>query len=223
MMPRVLVGCESSGIVRDAFARIGCAAMSCDLLPSEAPGPHYQGDILELLDGPGMWDLVIVHPEYTKMTVSGNHVYAAGKPRHHERVEAVRWTEKLWSRCREKGKRVALENPVGVLPTMSCLPKPQYVQPYQFGEDASKKTALFLHGLPGLRGTKRVYGRMVEWPRGSGKWVERWANQTDSGQNKLSPGPDRWKDRSRTYHGIADAMAMQWGAILLVEAWGGGV
>ena len=91
---------------------------------------------------------------------------------------------------------------------MSCLPKPQYIQPYDFGDDASKKTGLFLHGLEKLKPTNRIKGRMVMW---NGKMVERWSNQTDSGQNKLGPSRDRWKIRSKTYSGIADAMAEQWG------------
>lgn len=199
----LLVMCETSGIVREAFRSRGLNAFSVDILESDDDSiNHFVGDVYEALDffEPRM---IIAHPPCTALCVAGNHVYAKGKPKHHERQEAVKWTEDLWFACLARAEKVCFENPVGVLFTQSRLPKPQYVQPYEFGEDASKKTGLFLHNLPRLEGTKRIQGRIV-----NGK--ERWSNQTDSGQNKLGPSEDRWKLRSKTYLGIAEAMAEQW-------------
>lgn len=210
MTYNVLIGMESSGTVRDAFRALGVAAISCDLLPTQADGPHMQCDIFEAVQSQ-RWDLIIAHPTCTKLCVSGNHVYAAGKPRHQERLDAVAWTEQLWQACKAQAAAVCFENPVGVLSTMSNLPKPAYVQPYDFGEDASKKTALFLHNLQPLKPTRRQPGRQVTY---KGKQFERWANQCNSGQNRLGPSADRWQVRSKTYKGIAEAMAHQWGWLL---------
>lgn len=208
----ILIGCEESGTVRDAFAKMGHDAASLDLLPTLSPGKHIQEDIIEYLESmpDNNFDLIGLHPECTKLCVSGNHVYAAGKPKHQMRLDQVKWVENLWDLAKRKSKSVYLENPVGVLPSLSNLPKPQYIQPFEFGEDASKKTALFLHNLPKLVPSNRFQGRIVEFPKGSGKMVERWSNQTDSGQNKLGPSEDRWKERSKTYQGIADQMSIQW-------------
>lgn len=187
---KVLVGCEFSGIVRDAFIRKGHDAMSCDLLPTESEGPHYVGDIFNIIDEG--WDLAIFHPPCTAICTSGNRYYANTE----ERLAGIAFVELLWSADIDK---ICIENPVGVLSTMSTLGKPtQYIQPWQFGHDASKKTGLWLKGLPKLTST------LIQIK-------ERYANQTPSGQSKLSPSKDRWKLRSRTYFGIADAMANQWG------------
>lgn len=195
---RVLIACETSGRVRDAFIAAGHNAWSCDLLPSDQPTyRHLQQDVETLL-APGMWDLIVMHPPCTALSVSGNAHYAKGKPKYAERIQSIEWTLALWQRACEVCPRVALENPVGVLP----IPATQYVQPWQFGEPESKRTGLWLHGLPLLAETNRLP------PPASG----RWENQTPSGQNKLGPSADRWKVRSRTYQGIADAMASQWGA-----------
>lgn len=203
---RVLVGCEYSGRVRDAFAARGHDAWSCDIEePSETPGNHVKGDVLSLL-GDG-WDLAVFHPPCTYLTVSGLHWNTRDPLRAAKTDLSVAFVRELMD---APIPRIALENPVGCLSTKIKKPS-QTVQPYEFGEDASKKTCLWLKGLPLLHGTERVSGRMVEWPRGSGRWVERWGNQTDSGQNKLAPSATRWKDRSRTYLGIAAAMAAQWG------------
>lgn len=209
----ILIGCEESGVVRNSFSELGHYSISLDLLPSLTPGHHIIQDIVEYLESvpDNSFDIVGLHPECTKICVSGNHVYAAGKPKHQMRLDQVKWVDYLWGLAKRKSKAVYLENPVGVLPTMSNLPRPQYIQPYEFGEDASKKTALFLHNLPKLISSRRFIGRVVEYPKGSGKMVERWSNQTDSGQNKLGPSDDRWKERSKTYTGIAKAMAEQWG------------
>ena len=200
----VLIGFEESGVVREAFRNMGHNAWSCDIQPARDGSPyHIHADIYAGLHYM-KWDLIILHPECTKITVAGNHVYAKGKPKYNERLAAIKYTEKLWYDAIDLCEKVCLENPQGVLHTNTDLPKPQYIQPNEFGEDASKKTGLTLHNLPKLRPTKKIKGRMVDG-------VERFSNQTDSGQNKLGPSPTRARDRSKTYQGIADAMAEQWG------------
>ena len=199
--------------------------MSCDLLPTDKTGPHYQGDIFDITHHG--WDLIIAHPPCTYLTCSAEWAYSdlpitiKGKPknldpnklygpaRRQAREEAIEFFERLMSLPIKK--KVA-ENPVGVLSTRYGKPS-QIIQPYDFGEDASKKTCLWLQGVEPLVAdpSKRCHGRKVEWPRGSGKIVERWSNQTDSGQSNLTPSSDRWKTRSDTYRGIADAMAESWG------------
>ena len=194
---RVLIACESSGAVRDAFRARGHFAMSCDLLPSEQPGPHHQGDVRELLGQE--WDLLIAHPPCTYLSVSGRHWTTRGLRDPKLTEDALDFVRLFMNAPIE---RVAIENPVSVI--SSRIRKPdQIIQPYQFGHDASKKTCLWLKGLPLLKPTQMVEPRIV-----NGK--QRWGNQTDSGQNKLPPSKDRWKLRSKTYKGIADAMAAQW-------------
>lgn len=216
---RVLIACESSGRTRDAFIARGHDAMSCDFLPTTQPGPHYQGDCLDVLDGG--WDLMIAHPTCTYLTGSAEWAYGdgpyhqkvkpttlVGKARRDARKEAVEFVLRL---RKAPIKNIVIENPVGHL--SSVLGKAtQTIQPYWFGDDASKKTCLWVTGdLPLLKITNRFPGRIVEYPKGSGKMVERWSNQTDSGQNKLTPSDDRWSVRSATYPGFANAMAEQWG------------
>lgn len=195
---RVLIACESSGTVRDAFIRAGHDAMSCDLLESQAPGPHYTGNVLDVLyDG---WDLLIAHPPCTYLSVSGMHWTTRGLRDPKLTEDALAFVQLLMNAPIEK---VVIENPVSII--SSRIRKPdQIIQPYQFGHDASKKTCLWLKGVQPLRHTQYVPPRMV-----NGK--PRWDNQTDSGQNKLPPTADRWRLRSKTYEGIADAMASQWG------------
>lgn len=199
---------------------MGHNAWSCDLKPAEDQAEHHiPMDVFHVLmhpagwcNGATKWDLFICHPDCTALTVAGNHVYAAGKPKHQERLRAIQWTGQLWECALRYAVRVAFENPQGVLSTRSVMGKAsQYIQPYDFGEDASKKTGLWLHNLPLLVPTIRCNGRWVEYPPGSGKLVERWANQTDSGQNRLGPSEQRATDRARTYPGIADAITNQWG------------
>lgn len=211
---RVLVACERSGKVRDQFRARGCNAWSCDLLPQEGEGPHLIEDVLRRLtccpDNHGRWDMMIAHPPCTYVSGSGWHWTVRGLRDRKLTDEAIRFAEALWD---APIARICIENPVGMLSTLSKLGKPtQIVQPYEFGDDASKKTCLWLKGLPPLvkDPAKRFPGRWVEWPKGSGKMVERWSNQTDSGQNKLPPSDDRWMERARTYTGIAEAMADQW-------------
>lgn len=219
---RVLIACEYSGRTRDAFIRAGLDAMSCDLLPTEVPGPHHQGDVREILDDG--WDMLIAHPDCTYLTNSAEWAYGDGP--YHQKVKPETLVGAARREAREQALAFvrellaapilhkAIENPRGVIGSR-IRPASQYIQPFEYGHDASKITGLWLENLPTLRATCRVPGRKVEWPRGSGKIVERWANQTDSGQNKLTPSPDRWKDRARTYQGWSDAMAEQWGSFLL--------
>ena len=194
---KVLIACESSGTVRDAFIRAGHDAMSCDMLPTEKTGPHYQGDVRDVL-GDG-WDLLIGHPPCTYLSVSGMHWTTRGLRDPQLTEDALAFARLLMD---APIARIAIENPVSII--SSRIRKPdQIIQPYHFGHDASKKTCLWLKGLPPLRPTAFVEPRIVD-----GK--PRWANQTDSGQNKLPPSADRWRMRSKTYQGIADAMAAQW-------------
>jgi hypothetical protein len=214
---KILIACEYSGTVRDAFIERGHDAMSCDLLPTEKPGPHYQGDVFDIIeDG---WDMMICHPPCTYLSSSGLHWNARGamvdgRPRHELTHEAMLFVLNLMGEgfVAHGIPRIALENPIGCISTQFRKPD-QIIQPWHFGDDASKATCLWLKGLPLLDNTdnsKWKPGRIVGEDR-NGRTVVRWANQTDSGQNKLAPSPDRWKDRSRTYQGIANAMAEQWG------------
>jgi hypothetical protein len=200
---RVLVACEYSGTVRNAFIRAGHYAASCDLLPSESPlGDHYQCDVLELLDHG--WDLMIAHPPCTDLAVSGA-AHFAKKQASGSQAAALDFVRQL---LEAPIPRIALENPVSII--SSRIRKPdQIIQPYNFGHDASKQTCLWLKGLPPLVPTEYVEPRLVTTP--SGKIAKRWANQCDNyGHDKLPPSPDRWKLRSATYKGIAEAMAQQW-------------
>ena len=182
----VLIGCEYSGRVRDAFISKGHDAVSCDLLPTDAQGPHIQGDVMQAIRS-RQWDLIIMHPPCTALAVSGNRWYGKGMPKQDERLKAIRWTMALWELAKHHSDRVCMENPVGVLP----MPPTQYIQPWQFGHGETKKTGLWLHNLPPLVPTNVVEGREQRiW--------------------KLPPSADRWKIRSETYKGIAEAMADQW-------------
>lgn len=184
---RVLVACEFSGVVRDAFAARGHDAWSNDLLDTERPGQHIIGDCLPVIRGGG-WDLIVMHPPCTALAVSGNRWYGTGMPHHAKRIAAVEWTMALWQAAWQSCPRVCMENPVGVLP----IKPTQYVQPWQFGHGETKRTGLWLHGLPPLVPTDVVEGR-------EGRvW-------------KMPPSETRWMERSRTFTGIADAMAVQWG------------
>ena len=179
---RVLVACEFSGIVRDAFAALGHDAGSCDLLPSERPGQHIQGDVLAVLaDG---WDLMVAHPPCTHLAVSGARYFARKQC---EQAEALDFVRALLG---APIPRICLENPVSVISTRIRRPD-QIVQPWQFGHPETKATCLWLHGLPKLTPTDVVPGRAARIHR-------------------MPPSPDRWKERSRTYTGIAEAMASQW-------------
>lgn len=197
---KVLVACEYSGRVRDAFLAQGHQAMSCDLLPTDSPGPHYQGDVMDIIaDG---WDLMVAHPPCTYLSVSGMHWTTRGLRDPKLTEDALGFVRLLMDAPIE---RIAVENPISVI--SSRIRKPdQIVNPYEFGHDASKKTCLWLKNLPPLRPTQMIEPRIV-----NGR--PRWGNQTASGQNKLAPSADRWKIRSETYEGIAKAMAAQWGGV----------
>ena len=194
----VLVGCEFSGVVRDAFRRKGHNAISCDLLPTEAPGPHHQGDIYEMLDH--KWDMIIIHPDCTAVCNAGNRHYGKGKEFYYERLASVEWIKKLWRKCRLMCPKICFENPAGVLPALAGLPVPHFVQPYWFGHPEQKRTGLYLHGLPELVPTDMVYEEMMALPRHKREAVF-----------YMGPSADRWKLRATTYWGIGDAMAKQWG------------
>jgi len=199
---RVLVGCEYSGIVRDAFRARGHDAWSCDLLPSEAdPRWHIQGDVLAVLDD--TWDLAIFHPPCTYLSSSGMHWTTRGLRDPQLTEDALVFVSALLA---APIPRIALENPIGCISTRIRKPD-QIIQPWWFGDDASKKTCLWLKNLPMLQETNRL----------PGDDKTRRANQTPSGQNKLGPSPTRWKVRSATYPGIANAMADQWGQLKEVK------
>ena len=193
----ILIACEYSGTVRDAFIRAGHDAMSCDLLPTDVPGPHYQGDVFDIINNG--WDMMIAHPPCTYLSVSGMHWTTRGLRDPQLTEDALEFVTRLMA---APIARIAVENPISVI--SSRIRKPdQIINPWQFGHDASKRTCLWLKNLPLLTPTDIVEPRIV-----NGK--KRWANQTDSGQNRLPPSEDRWKIRSETYTGIAQAMAEQW-------------
>lgn len=190
---RVLVACEYSGRVREAFRKLGHEAWSCDLLPADDKSPyHIQGDVLEIL-GQG-WDLMIAHPPCTYLASSGLHWNKRIAGRQAKTEAALEFIQQLMNAPIEC---IAIENPVGAISTAIRKPE-QIIQPWQFGEDASKTTCLWLKNLPRLEPTEIIK-------------KARYANQTPSGQNKLGPSKDRWKIRSITYQGIANAFADQWG------------
>ena len=181
---RVLVACEYSGRVRDAFAARGHDAVSCDLLPTERPGPHYLGPVEDVLaDG---WDLMIAHPPCTHLAVSGARHFAAKRADGRQQA-ALAFVQMLMDAPIE---RLCIENPVSIISTQIRKPD-QIIQPWQFGHGEVKATCLWLSNLPKLTPTNCVAGRE---PR----------------VFRMAPGPNRWKDRSRTFQGVADAMAEQW-------------
>lgn len=198
---RWLIACETSGLVRDALRARGHDAVSCDLKPSQRPGPHIQGDAREALQQ--QWDGLIAFPEFRYLTVSGMHWTRRGLRDPQLTEDAVEFAG-LFFNAPIKFKCV--ENSVGILSTRFRKPD-QTVQPYQFGHDASKRTCLWLWNLSRLTPTKFIEPRYVD-----GR--PRWANQTDSGQNKLAPSDHRSADRAETFPGIADAMGAQWAAFL---------
>lgn len=185
---RVLVACEFSGVVRDAFLARGHDAMSCDLLPTERPGPHYHGDLFDVIDYP--WDLAIFHPECTHTAVSGARHFAAKRMDGRQQA-AISFFFRIDRRAQHIPRR-CYEQPVSIMSTM-FRPPTQTIQPWMFGHGETKATCLWLIGLPNLVPTAIVEGR-------------------DARVHRMPPSEDRWKERSRTYQGIADAMAQQWGA-----------
>lgn len=220
-----MIACETSGMTRKAFEELGHNAWSCDLLPSADNSPkHLVGDMFSIVPEHGPWDIIIAHPDCTYLTSSAEWAYGDGP--YHQKVKPGTLVGAKRRAARKKAiqdvqiiiswytrgltKALVIENPKGALSTAIRKPD-QIVQPYEFGDDASKGTCLWEYGVAPLVPTRRAKGRIVEWPRGSRKMVERWANQTDSGQNNLTPGKDRWQVRSKTYPGISNAFAAQWG------------
>ncbi len=182
---KILVACEYSGTVRDAFIRAGHYAASCDLLPSESPlGDHYQGNVMDILDHG--WDLMIAHPPCTHLAVSGARHFAA-KQASGVQQEALAFVQQLLDAPIAK---IALENPISIISSRICKPD-QIIQPWQFGHGETKATCLWLKNLPKLTPTNIVDGR-------------------EARVHRMPPSPDRWKLRSKTYQGIAEAMAAQW-------------
>jgi hypothetical protein len=216
---RVLIGCECSGRIRDAFQRLGHDAWSCDKSPSETVGSHLQCDLLSIL-GEG-WDLMIAHPDCTYLSNSGVLRLVKGKlgvktwlargcPM--DQINPERWallneSAKFFRRLLDaKIPRIAIENPVmhGYgKHLIGCGDPSQTIQPYEFGDPESKRTCLWLKNLPLITPTN-----VLPLPE-----CGHWNNQTPTGQNKLGPSPTRKADRARTYHGIANAMADQWGRV----------
>lgn len=196
---RVGILCEYSGIVRDAFLRKGHDAVSCDLLPTESPGPHLQGDCLNF--DWSNFDLLICHPPCTYLASSGLHWNKRIPGREQLTFEALEFVRALLSLPAD---RIALENPIGCISSQIRKPD-QIIQPYEYGHPESKKTCLWLKNLPLLQPTNILTPTQFQK---NGKPL--WNNQTPTGQNKLGPSEDRWKIRSKTYEGIAEAMAEQW-------------
>lgn len=187
---RVLVACEFSGVVRNAFRALGHLAYSCDLLPAEDGSPHHlQGDVLTILTEPPfhVWDLMIAHPPCTHLAVSGARWF---KHKRREQLEALAFVRELLD---APIPRICIENPISIISSKVRRPD-QIIQPWQFGHGETKATCLWLKGLPLLTPTDIVEGRIAR-------------------VHREPPGPDRWKNRSRTFTGIADAMARQWGAV----------
>lgn len=212
-MANILIMGEYSGRVRDAFIKAGHRAVSCDFLPTDVSGPHYQGDVFnliyqeplekitltsgEVISHGTVWDAMIAFPPCTYLCSSGLHWNKRRPERAAQTEEAIDFVKKLWN---SPIPIIVIENPIGCLSTRFQKPT-QIVQPWMFGEDASKATCLFIKGLPALKPTNIIK-------------KSRYANQTASGQNNLAPSPDRWKIRSITYQGIANAMADQWSSFI---------
>lgn len=190
---KILVACEYSGAVRDAFIRGGHDAMSCDLLPTESDGPHYQGSLFDVIDYP--WDLMIAHPPCTHIAVSGSRHFEAKRMDGRQQA-AVAFFMQIVRRSAHI-PMTAIENPVCIMSSLYRKPD-QIIQPWQFGHGETKATCLWLKCLPLLVPTDIVGGR-------------------EARIHRMPPSPDRWKERSKTYTGIAEAMARQWGASSQME------
>lgn len=183
---KVCVFGEFSGVIRDAFTAQGHDAMSCDLLPSERGGAHYQGDMFDVIDYP--WDLGIFHPECTHLAVSGARHFESKRTDGRQQAAVSFWFRIV--RASTHIKHTAMEQPISVISRYYRKPD-QIIQPWQFGHGETKATCLWLKNLPQLKPTNIVEGR-------------------EARIHKMGPSPDRWKERSRTYEGIAQAMAEQW-------------
>ena len=191
---KILVACEKSGKVRDAFIGKGHVAWSCDILDTDSPGPHIKGRLEDVIGNGRDWDMIVAFPPCTHLAVSGARYFAQKLK---EQEYAIAFFMMIMTRDCPK---ISIENPVGIMSTRYRKPD-QIIQPWMFGHPESKKTCLWLHGLPLLTPTN-----ILQKPE-----IGYWENQTPSGQNKLGPSPDRATLRGITYQGIADAMAEQWG------------
>ena len=223
----ILIGCEESQAVCKAFRELGFNAYSNDLKPCSGGHPewHLQMDVFEAIDLMD-WDFIGLHPVCTRMTLSGNRTYAPGKPKHNERLESVEWTIGLWEYACKKSDNVYMENPMGAMNADIRLPKPQIIQPYYFGDEAQKTTCLWLKGLPMLyhNKTPNLFDKVVTHV-GKGEFFE-WTDGK-TGKQKKQPlwyaecffdkekKKDRQCNRSKTFQGIANAMAKQWGEYLM--------
>lgn len=205
---RVLVACEYSGAVRDEFIKLGHDAMSCDLLPTDVPGPHYQGDVFDIInDG---WDLMIAFPPCTHLALSGSQWFEQ-KRKDGRQQEALKFVKELMLSPIEK---IAIENPMGIIPTY-IRPYDQVIQPYEFGDPFQKSTCLWLKNLPKLTPTNIVSkGEFIEWvsKKGKKKRMAKWF------VDALKEKDLRWKIRSQTFPGIAKAMAEQWTKPGIIQA-----
>lgn len=190
---RVLIACEYSGTVRDAFTAKGHYAMSCDLLPTETLGPHYQGDVFDIINN--NWDLIIAHPPCTDLAVSGAAWFEQKRKDGRQQKSIDFFMKFLVAPCH----KIAIENPVGIMSTFYRKPD-QIIHPWMFGHPEQKSTCLWLKGLPKLKETKNVKVEMLALPKNERERL-----------HYLPPSKDRWKERSKTFEGIAKAFAEQWG------------
>lgn len=220
---KILIGCEESQEVTKAFRKLGFEAFSCDLKPCSGGHPewHLQMDVYQAIDL-HTWNFIGLHPECTKMTLSGNRHYASGKQKHYERIEAVEWTIKLWDYACSKSEHVYMENPMGAMNTDKRLPRPQIIQPYFFGDPEIKKTCLWIKGLPFLYYTlednlwqlktsvepEYILYKSKKSKSGFSKYGK------ITGSNPSTNNEVNRALRSKTYPGIAKAMAEQWGKFL---------
>lgn len=204
-MGKVLVAFEYSGIVRDAFLKKGHNAISCDIIDTESPGPHIKNDINNVsFSG---YDMIIMHIPCTYLCVSGNRWYGSQSERYYLRLQAAKWTQYTWDRAVKECDKVVLENPVGVINTLTNLPKPQYIQPYQFGHPETKKTGLWkTNAVPDLIPTNIVKPEYI-----IGKDGKRYSRIHYMSQWKAK---ERGKLRSKTYLGVGKAFAEQWGKMI---------
>lgn len=197
---RVLIGCEESGTVRDAFLALGHDAWSNDVVTARNGGPHIQACVKDAIRYYGPWDIIILHPDCTEMTVAGNRWYGAGTPGYHKRLDAIAWTVDLWTLATSYARiGCALENPVSVI--WEHIGKPQYVQPWMFGHKETKRTGILTHNLPPLKPTDIVGPPPPSGTQGRKAWEVCW---------RMAKSPTRKRDRSKTQEGLAKAMAEQY-------------
>lgn len=209
---RILVACESSGKVREAFRKLGHDAWSADILPADDGSPyHFTGDVRKVLsfaftNEHGKWDMLVGFPPCTHLCVSGARYFKIKRAdgRQQSGIDFFMMLANL------DIPKIVLENPVGIMSTKYRKPD-QIIQPYNFGHDASKQTCLWLKGVPKLEATGPYIEPNLITYKGN-RVTKRWGNQSPCGASNLGPSEDRWKKRSQTYQGIADAMANQWGA-----------